>query len=66
MGHIFASYITAAKSCGQSVKGLTPDKLQAAIRKQEAAIRQKHGAEKVNFRVEVEGGKVKLKATAVK
>jgi len=63
---IFESYKKAAQSCGQSTKGLTPEKLQAAIRKQEAAIKKKMGVDRVNFRVEVENGKVKLKATAVK
>lgn len=65
-GDIFANYLEAAKSCGQNVDALTPQKLQAAIAKQEAAIKKKLGVEKVKFRVEVEGGKVKLKATAVR
>jgi hypothetical protein len=65
-GDIFASYMKAAKSCGQSVKGLTPEKLQAVIQKQANAIKQKHGVQKVRFRVEVKDGKVKLKATGVK
>jgi hypothetical protein len=51
-------------ACGQSVSGLTEKKLQAVIAKQEAAVRQKLGCEKVNFRVVVEAGKVKLKASA--
>jgi hypothetical protein len=63
---IYSRYVDAARSCGQNVDNLTPDKLQAVIRKQEQAIKEKHGAEKVKFRVEVEGGKVKLKATVVK
>ncbi len=63
---IFASYVDAARSCGQNVDSLTREKLQAAIRKQEQAIKQKLGAEKVKFRVAVEDGKVKLKATAVR
>lgn len=63
---IFASYVDAARSCGQNVESLTPEKLQAAIRKQESAIKQKLGVDKVKFRVSVENGKVKLKATAVR
>ncbi len=65
-GDIFASYIKAAKSCGQSVKGLTPEKLQAVIKKQASAIKKQHGVQRVKFRVEVQDGKVKLKATGVK
>ena len=63
---IYASYMKAAKSCGQSVKGLTPEKLEAVIQKQASAIKKKHGVQKVKFRVEVVDGKVKLKATGVK
>ncbi len=63
---IFDSYVAAAKNCGQNTSGLTPEKLQTVISKQEAAIKKKLGVEKVKFRVEVQDGKVKLKATAVR
>lgn len=61
--NLFESYRDAAMACGQSVKGLTPAKLQAVVAKQEAALKKKLGCEKVAFRVVVEGGKVKLKAS---
>jgi hypothetical protein len=64
--NLYDSYLAAAKSCGQNVSGLTPAKLQAAIKKQEAAVKKKLGVEKVRFRVEVENGKVKLKAAAIR
>jgi hypothetical protein len=60
---LFESYRDAALACGQSVSGLTPAKLQAVVQKQEAALKQKLGCEKVSFRVVVEDGKVKLKAS---
>jgi len=63
---IFDRYVEAARSCGQNVKGLTPEKLQGVIEKQAAAIKQKTGAHDVKFRVEVVDGKVKLKAKATK
>lgn len=63
---IFNSYIAAAKTCGQNVKGLTPAKLQSVIDKQAAAIKKKLGVKDVTFRVEVVDGQVKLKARAVK
>ena len=63
---IFDDYVEAARSCGQDTSKLTPDKLRAAVAKQEAAIKKKLGVEKVKFRVAVEDGKVKLKATAVR
>jgi hypothetical protein len=61
---LFETYVSAAEACGQDVRGLTPEKLQAVIRRQESAIRERLGCENVRFRVAVEGGKVKLKATA--
>jgi len=62
-GNLFESYRDAALACGQNVKGLTPAKLQAVVAKQEAALKKKLGCDKVDFRVVVEGGKVKLKAS---
>ena len=61
---LFESYRDAAMACGQNVKGLTPEKLAAVVQKQEQAIRKKLGCDKVDFRVVVESGKVKLKASA--
>jgi len=63
---LFDSYQEAARACGQNVSGLTPEKLDSVIRKQEAALRKQLGCEKVQFRVVVESGKVKLKASAVR
>lgn len=67
-GDIFSSYMDAAKSCGQSTAGLTPEKLKSVMDKQAGAIKKKLGGDvkNVNFRVEVVDGKVKLKARAVK
>lgn len=61
---LFDAYREAAASCGQDVSGLTRERLEAVVRKQEAQIKQKLGVEKVDFRVVVQDGKVKLKASA--
>ena len=45
---------------------MTREKLDGLLAKQEAAIREKYGAAKVRFKVVVENGKAKLKATAVR
>jgi hypothetical protein len=63
---LFAEYARARASTGQSAAGLTRDKFSALLRQQEEAIRAKFGAAKVNFRVVVEEGRAKLKATPVK
>jgi len=61
---LFETYRDAMVATGQNAKGLTPEKLQRALAKQEAAIKQKYGWDRVDFKVVVTDGKVKLKATA--
>lgn len=61
---LFSTYRDAMMATGQDAKGLTPTKLKKAIKKQEAAIKKKYGCEKVDFKVVVTDGKVKLKAAA--
>jgi hypothetical protein len=61
---IFETYRDAMLATGQDASGLTRAKLQKAISRQEAALRKKLGCERVDFKVVVEGGKVRLKAAA--
>jgi hypothetical protein len=65
-GDLFAAYCEARRSCGQSVQGLTPEKLDAILGKQAESIRSQFGVREVRFKVVVEGGQAKLKATPVK
>ncbi|HVP28954.1 MAG TPA: MXAN_5187 C-terminal domain-containing protein [Myxococcota bacterium] len=60
---LFESYRDALRSTGQDVSSLTREKLAKALAKQEAALRAQHGCEAVKFRVVVEAGKARLKAT---
>jgi hypothetical protein len=61
---LFETYRDAMMATGQNASGLTPEKLQRALAKQEAAIKQKYGCDRVDFKVVVTDGKVKLKAAA--
>ena len=63
---LFGAYLAAREKCGQGAKGLTPESFQRMLKTQEAAIREKTGCKAVRFRVVVEGGKTKLKASPVK
>ena len=63
--NLFETYRDAILATGQNAQGLTPEKLQKALAKQEAAIKRKYGCDKVDFKVVVSDGKVKLKAAAV-
>ena len=63
-GELFETYRDAMLATGQNANGLTAEKLNQALAKQEAAIKQKYGCDKVDFKVVVTDGKVKLKAAA--
>jgi hypothetical protein len=61
---LFESYKDARLACGQNVKGLTRDKLEGVLKRQRAQLRKKYGEDaNFSFRVAVEKGKVRLKAT---
>jgi hypothetical protein len=62
--NIFETYRDAMLATGQDTSALTPAKLQKAIAKQEAALKKKLGCERVDFKVVVKDGKVRLKAAA--
>ena len=63
---LFQAYVEACKSCGQDVKGLTPAKLDGILAKQREQLRTRFGDAAFSFRVAVENGKAKLKATRAK
>lgn len=62
--NLFETYRDALLATGQDTSKLTPAKLQAALRKQEAAVKKKFGCDNVDFQVVVKDGKVKVKAAA--
>ena len=63
---LFDAYISARQSCGEDVAGLTRKNLDRLVEQQRTAIREKYGCEDVRFRVAVENGRTKLKATPIK
>ena len=63
---IFDSYVAAREKCGEGTKGVTRKKLEKVISKQRDAILEKYNCKDVRFRVVVEGGKTKLKASPVR
>jgi hypothetical protein len=60
---LYAQLIAAKKQAGETVAGLKPETLAALIKQQVPQITRKFGCAAVEFRVVVEGGKAKLKAT---
>lgn len=63
---LFEAYRNARASCGEDVSGISRAKLDQLVAKQRAAIQERYGCEEVRFRVVIEAGKAKLKATPVK
>lgn len=61
---LFETYRDALLATGQDASKLSQEKMQAVLRKQEAAVKAKLGCDRVDFKVVVQGGKVKLKAAA--
>lgn len=60
---LFDAYVAACRSVGQETAGLTRERLAAVMEKQRGELRTRHGVDDVRFRVVVEDGKAKLKAT---
>lgn len=60
---LFTQYRDARLACGQPVKNLTPEKLEEILEGQRAALRERFGDARFRFRVVVEDGKAKLKAS---
>ena len=61
---LFEAYVEARRACGQSVKGLTRDRLEQVLDKQREGLRRRFGdAARFRFRVVVEDGQVRLKAS---
>jgi hypothetical protein len=66
-GELYDAYLEARRTCGESVKGLTREKLDGILAQQRDALRAKFGAAaEFRFRVQIEGGKARLKASRVK
>lgn len=64
---LYQRYIDARTTCGESVKGLSREKLDGIIAKQRSQLADKFGEDaQFRFRVEIEDGKARLKATRVK
>jgi hypothetical protein len=62
---LFSEYRDARLACGQAVQNLSPEKFEKLLDKQRAALRKRYGNAEFRFRVAVEQGKAKLKASLV-
>ena len=63
---IYQSYVDARLACGESVKGLSRQKLEKVITQQRSKLGKQFGSDaRFAFKVKVEKGKARLKATRV-
>jgi hypothetical protein len=62
---LFSEYRDARLACGQGIQNLSPEKFEQLLEKQRAALRERYGDTEFRFRVAVEEGKAKLKASRV-
>ena len=65
LDQLYSAWIEARGATGQPTAGLTREKLAAQLEQQTATIRERFGAGEVRFRVVVEDGRAKLKASPV-
>ena len=62
---LFEQFLAARRACGQDARGMDRSTLDALVEKQRQAVRERYGCKDVRFRVVVEEGRVKVKATPV-
>ncbi|HME68368.1 MAG TPA: MXAN_5187 C-terminal domain-containing protein [Myxococcota bacterium] len=62
---VYEDYLAACRSTGEDTRSLSRERMDKVLKGQADAIRKQYGCEDVRFRVVVEGGKARLKATPV-
>jgi hypothetical protein len=62
-GGLFDEYRAARERCGQETRNLTPDALERVLSEQREALRARYGDAEFQFRVVVEDGRAKIKAS---
>ena len=62
-GHVFDQYMNARTQTQEGTAGISYEKLHDLLEKQAAQLREKYQAKDIEFRVVIENGKTRLKAT---
>jgi hypothetical protein len=66
LDRLFAAFVEAREATGQGRAGLSRERLASQLAEQTAQLRERFGVAEVRFRVVVEDGRAKLKATPVR
>lgn len=60
--HLFETYKRASEACGHSTEALSAERFEQALTQHRARLREKFGDTPVEFEVQVDQGKVRLRA----
>ncbi len=60
---LYQEYRAARESCGQETKSLTPSALERVLAQQRETLRERFGDVDIRFRVVIEDGRAKIKAS---
>ncbi len=63
---VFEEFVATKQQCGENVEGFTYEKFEQTLRKNQEALKKRHGARRVKFSVYVKEGKAALKASPMK
>lgn len=63
---LFEALVRARRQTGEGTEGLDRSSFERLVQQQSRALRESHGADKVRFRVVIEGKRAKLKASVGK
>lgn len=64
-GGLFEEYRSARERCGQATRNLSPASLERLLSEQREALRARYGDAEFRFRVVIEDGRAKIKASRV-
>jgi hypothetical protein len=63
---VYQEFVATKQQCGEDTENFTYQKFEVTLKKNEAAIVQRHGASRVKFSVYVKDGKAALKASPIR
>jgi hypothetical protein len=63
---VYEEFVATKEKCGEATQGLTFQKFEVTLKKNKAAIQQRHNVDRVRFTVYVKEGKAALKASPLR
>lgn len=64
--HVYDEFVATKEQCGEDTENFTYEKFEVTLKRNEAAIVQRHGASRVKFSVYIKDGKAALKASPIR